>query len=322
MMGGIPASLGGGGLEMQRDRTAEALARTGVDVFHVAREAQPRAFDVLHCFGSEIDVCHQLTHWRRNPAPLVITPVLVVSPGREEHLLRGLARVPFLSVSQRQRAMTLRRADLLVAVTNNEARLLRALAPGVQVLVVDNGVVDPKGGNAVPAPFEDSTYALLLGTVSRRKRQQETVEALRGSGLRPVVVGGFDGDEQSRRSFELAVADAGGAWLGEIDDPALVSGLVRSARVLVHMSVAEGQSQAVLEALAVGTPVVCAPIPPNVELRKRYAGHVHLCDRMDRLAAAVSALPASPGPPPEIPTWDDVAAQLRTAYIELLRRAR
>lgn len=315
VLGGVPPVLGGGGLERQAAETAAALRRRGHDAFFAARESAPRPFDLLHAFGAEPDTWQWLTHWRRNPAPLVVSPVVVVAPGRER-VERAAARVPLRSWGPRMRADVLRRSDLAVAQTAHEATLLRALGARA-VELVPNGVdVVPTAVGTPPPGTPATPYALLVGTVSARKRQAETVRAL--AGVPTVVAGGFDGSPAERAAFEQTVRAAGATWLGEITDRAAMLGLVAGARAVVHLSSAEGQSLALLEALAVGTPVVVSRLPANVELAARHPDHVRLVDGLDDLRGAVAALPPGrPGPAP-VPTWDDVAAQLEGHYRRLV----
>lgn len=311
--GGIPPSLGGGGLELQMERSAAALARAGHSVFHVAREPEPREFDVLHSFGTEPDVWHLLRHWRRSPAPLVVSPVLVVPPGAESRL--GLAsRVPLADFAPRMRVDVLRRADAIVALTEHERGLLRRLAgkEAAEVEVIGNGV-DPLPTDTPPPTDLPDGFALLLGSVSERKRQRETVAALGREGVPVVVAGGFEGSDEGRREWEAAVESSGARWLGEVTDPAEVRALIRAARALVHLSAAEGQSLAILEALAEGTPVVASPLPANRELAERYPEHVRLAGYAGEAAAEVAGLGERPGPA-DVPSWDDVAAQLVGVY--------
>lgn len=318
-MGGVPASLGGGGLEIQRDMTRDALRARGHTVFDVAHELRPREFDVLHAFGCEPDVWHTLKHWRKNPAPLVVSPVLVVAPGWEEAYVKLAAKLPWRSLAPRMRREVLQRADLLIALTSAERVLLDKLAPRIRVAVIGNGV-EPRGASSVrslPDLELPSPYVLLLGTISPRKRQLDTIRRLGDTDLRPIVVGGFDGDACARVAFERAVADVGGRWLGEISDKATVRELVRHARALIHLSSAEGQSLSVLEALAEGTPVVCGPLPSNLELKAAHPKLVSLCHSMNDLAATLASLPVDPGPAP-IQTWDDVAGELECNYRGLL----
>jgi glycosyltransferase involved in cell wall biosynthesis len=319
LLGGVPASLGGGGLELQMRRTAAALERRGHDVFHVARSAEARAFDVLHAFGSEPDIWQALQHWRRNPAPLVVSAVVVVAPGREERLLRLAARLPLRSLAQRARAEVVRRADVAIALTEHEGALLEALGAR-RVEVLGNGVDPQLAGEGGPAADLDvpEPYVLLLGSVSARKRQADTVRALAGAPVTAVVAGGFDGSAAERAAFESAVAQAGARWLGEVP-PGRVRALLRGARALVHLSAAEGQSLAVLEALAANTPVIATPLPANVELAARHPAHLRLIDGLDELPAAVADLRAVEGPAPQIPSWDDVAGRLEALYRRLTR---
>jgi glycosyltransferase involved in cell wall biosynthesis len=314
LIGGVPPSLAGGGLELQVQRTAAALARRGAEVIWLAREERPRAFDVLHAFSSGPDVAHQVGHWRRNAdVPLVVSPVMVVPQGAAEWRQLLAHRLPIPEFGPRQRRALLARAAAAVALTRYEAELLRRLcgrrAPAIAV--VGNGVdpvrvVDPPPG--LPDPF-----VLLLGSVSARKRQHATVEALAG-GPPPVVIGGFEGPEADRTAFAAAVERDGGTWLGEVHDEAEVRAVVRAASALVHLSTAEGQSLAVLEALAEGTPVAAAPLPANRELAERYPGWVGIVEHERDLPAVLDRLRDAPATAPAVDSWDDVAAQLAGVY--------
>jgi glycosyltransferase involved in cell wall biosynthesis len=309
LLGGVPPSLGGGGLEVQMQRTAAALAGRGHEVVRVEREPAA-SWDVLHAFGAEGNVQFCLEHWSRNRTPLVISPVLVVSPGRDERLLKAMSRVPAVATGAGLRRKALRRADVLVAITAYEREVLRAVAGDMAIEVVPNGA-DP----VEPAPADrEPGYALLLGTVSERKRQREVVPALDG----PVLVAGsFQGSEAEREAFARV---AGDAWLGEVRDPARVARLQRDAAALVHVSRAEVQSLAVLETLAQGTPVVLSDIPSHRELAEAHPGWVRLVGSLEEIGPALAALRAAPpaGPAPRLPTWDDVAARLEAVYARLM----
>lgn len=322
LLGGVPASLGGGGLELHMRRTGDALARAGHEVFHAAEAREPRPFDILHAFGAERDVWHPLDYWHRNPAPLVVTPVIVVEPGWREWSLAVSHRLPVPAFAPRARAQILRRADAVVALTEHERRLIRRLAGrGVRRIEVIGNAVDGVGApdpDALAALELPDDYVVLLGAVSARKRQAEIIGALRGGPVTPVVIGHVEGDEAGRRAWEQHVADSGARWLGEIRDPDLVRAVLAGSRGLIHLSRAEAQSLAVLEALAAGAPVLLSPLPSHLELRARYPGHVVIIDDLAGLPAAVQGVAASrPGPAP-VPSWDDVAAQLLSVYSSLL----
>jgi glycosyltransferase involved in cell wall biosynthesis len=320
VLGGIPPSLGGAGLELQVAGTAAGLERLGHTVVRVEREPEPQPFDVLHAFGSEPSVWHLLSHWTRNPAPLVLTPIVVVSPGREERMLKLSARVPGLLTTGRMKRELVRRAEVLIAGNGYERDLLVSGfgAAAAQVRVLGNGADPPASFGELPerVPAEGG-YALLLGGVSPRKRQLETLAALGGS-VPVVVAGGFAGDDSDRGPWERAVADSGAIWLGHVGDRAVVAAIVRAARVLIHLSEAEVQSLAVLEALSLGTPVVLSDIPSHRELAEAHPAFVRVVSGPAGVPSAVAELSGPLGDPPRIPTWTDVAEAMVEVYRSLV----
>jgi glycosyltransferase involved in cell wall biosynthesis len=321
MLGGVPTTLGGGGLEIQMRQTRAALAARGHEIFHVAEEPTNRAFDVLHAFSSEPDVWFVLGHWRRNPAPLVVSPVCVVPPGRVELRQVIASRVPLPAFAPRMRVAILRRADAVVALTEKERALVRALSGRRhRIEVIGNGVERAEGDHPPPHLALPDSYVVLLGTVSTRKRQLETVATLGGAGIRTVVVGGFHGSSRDRSRFADVVERLGAQWMGEVSDPAAVRAVLRGARALVHPSTAEAQSLAVLEAMAVGTPVVVNPLPSHKELDVRYPGYVRFARSNEEIIIALRDLKRPERPAP-IPTWDDVAKRLERVYRSVVVRA-
>lgn len=317
MLGGVPASLGGGGLEIQIARTRAALAARGHDVFHVSEERAPRGFDLLHAFSSEPDVWHDLRHWRRNTSPLVVSPVCVVPRGWAE--LRQIigSRLPLPACAPRMRVEILRQAQAVVALTENERRLIRRLSGRVELVeVIGNGVYPNDGPGRKPTDLTNKPV-VLLGTVSRRKDQRAAVEMLGQAGISALVIGGFEGSTAERGLFEETVARADARWVGEVHDASTVRDMLRGSRALLHASTAEAQSLAVLEALAVGTPVILRPLPSNRELAARYPDHVRFARSLDEVPRVLANL-QSPRTPPAVPTWEDVAHRLEELYRSVL----
>lgn len=323
VLSGVPGLLGGGGLEIQAERTVKALCARGTDA-RVASRADPEwSFDILHVFGNTADVGHILGHWRRCPARLVASPVIVVPPSRERRF-KLATRLPIPAFEPRVLAALAVRADHLVALTRWEQDTLLAIGRGqtAPVSVIGNGVDVPDGtapvrtlaGRELPKDF-----VVTVGAVSPRKRQPQIAAGLREV-MPYVVIGGWDGPPDGRDEFEATVAATGGIWLGEVTDRRTVLGIIAAARAMVHLSEAEGQSLAVLEALAVGTHCVLSDLPQQRELATDWPAHVSIVQADGDLAATVRAVPERSGVRAEIPTWDDVAAGLEGVYRDAMQK--
>ena len=321
VVGGVPAPLGGGGLETQARSTVAALQRRGHEVFHVEREPAARPFDVLHAIGADIGVGHALLNWRRNPAPLVLSPVIVVKPGVWEWRQWMMGHLPIPLFGPHVRHQLVRMANLVVAQTDHEAHLIRtwSLPARPEIIVIPNGV-EPLPARE-PPPGLPAGYVLLLGAISRRKRQQQTLAELGRSGIPAVVAGGFEGSSRERARFEATVQEAQGLWLGEVNDRETVAGLLRGARALVHLSSAEGQSLAVIESLSVGTPALISPLPANRELAARYPDLVRLVSSAEAIPQALAELPDHRRPA-AVATWEEVASRLERQYRNLVDKDR
>jgi glycosyltransferase involved in cell wall biosynthesis len=319
-LGRIPAPLGGAGLELQMARTAAALEELGHRVVQVEAAGSDEGFDVLHAFGSEPAVWHQLRHWTRNPAPLVVTSVIVVSPGREERALRLSARVPRLKTSGRMRAEVLRRADAVVAGSEYERDLVTGLGvDAAKVSVIGNGADPGPDENTPPDGTPDGDFVLLVGAVSPRKGQAELLRAL-GGAVPAVVAGEYAGAPGERGAWERTVAEAGAVWLGPVESPSRLGALQRRAAAFVHLSSAEVQSLAVLEALARGTPAVLSDIPSHRELERAHPGLVQVVGGPDEVLNAVEELRgARRGEASAVPGWGDVAGKLAEVYRAVYR---
>lgn len=314
--GGLSPSLGGGGLELQIAATADALRRRGLEVVDTNSPTAHGPFDILHAFGSDVGVFHTLSHWRRNVCPLVLSPVLVVTPGWEELLVRNLARLRWRGTEAHMRREVIRRADLVVCLSRHEQGMVTSLAPQTPSTVIGNGV-DPVSSRDRSSLQLPDPFVLMVGTISKRKGQLETIEELTRIGTTPVLIGGMDASVVPT-DVVGALAGSNGVALGEVFDHAVVREAIRRAKALVLMSRAEGQSLAVLEALAEGTPVVTRPLPSNRELAAAFPGHIWFCDDVSDLGRVISGLPKERPRPAQIPTWDVVAERLEAVYLQIL----
>ena len=303
------------------ERTAAGLEELGHRVRAVEGAGREDSFDVVHAFGSEPSVWHFLRHWTRNPCPLVVTPVVVVSPGAEEALLRILARVPVLTHA-RMKADVVQRADAVIAGTRYERRVVTGGlgADPEKVGVIGNAarVHDRERLPASPEAVGEGPFALMVGSISPRKRQEEVLRALAGR-VRVVVAGGFVGDAGERARWERTVRESGAVWLGDVSDEQHVAALQRDASALILFSAAEVQSLAVLETLALGTPVVLSDIPSHRELLATYPELVRVIRRVRDVGDAVAELEgAKPREAPPVPSWTDVAREIGSVYRDVV----
>lgn len=240
----------------------------------------------------------------------MLSPVLVVAPSHEWRTRVG-KYLPIPTFPARALRTLVQAADAVVALTAWEQAFMTALGPvpAERVTVVPNGV-DPVDATS-PGVELPERFVLSVGSVSPRKHQLEVAEALAGQDLPHVIVGGIDGVDPGR--LRGAAAATGGSWLGELHDAGQLRAILERAAALVLLSEREGQSLAVLEALAAGTPVIASDLPSHRELQARWPGWVTIVDGPQAVAQAAATLSPS-APQPQIPTWDDVAAALEPVY--------
>ena len=154
-----------------------------------------------------------------------------------------------------------RRARLVLALSETAADdVARALGlPAGKVRVVSPHpapVFTPGAGAAerVRARFGLERYCLAVGDLGPRKNLTAlgaAVRAMRGDALKLALVG------KPGPGGERIAAEAGGRWLGHVDDETLAD-LYRAAAVTAYPSLYEGFGLPALEAMACGSPVVAS----------------------------------------------------------------
>jgi glycosyltransferase involved in cell wall biosynthesis len=138
----------------------------------------------------------------------------------------------------------------------------------------------------------DGPLALFCGRLVPEKRPAALVEAMHGAPGSLVLVG--DGDERERLDMLAGCEDLRGRILVRptVDDPAT---LYRAADVYVSASEQEGLSNAVLEAMASGLPVVAAPAGGMRQLLGDGAGVLLTDGSPHTIGTALRELAQAPG---------------------------
>jgi glycosyltransferase involved in cell wall biosynthesis len=172
----------------------------------------------------------------------------------------------------------LRRADRVLVQHSGQAEACSRL--GLPCRTVRNAFL--------PARPSGSAYdceVAWVGHVSVFKGVDDLVGLLPALGGRRVCIAGGVQDGESGRLLERAAGIPGVSWLGEIGHPEVLS-LLRSARVLLNTSPAEGFPNAFLEAWHLERPVVSLRVDPDGLLSGD--GVFGLCAGGDPAAAAAA----------------------------------
>lgn len=128
---------------------------------------------------------------------------------------------------------------------------------GVDVAGVEQGTL--------PSGLKSGGYLLYIGAVEARKNLTGLLEAYRSSGLRtPLVISGPDGLDVAYIDA-LIQATPGAMRLG-LQARDTVLQLIANARALTLVSLAEGFGVPVVEAMALGTPVLSSNVPALAEI--------------------------------------------------------
>jgi len=170
---------------------------------------------------------------------------------------------------------------------------------GARRCKIPNGVAAPPPGEPVfPLGEDGPPTVLFLGRLTRQKGVDVLLDAfarveLEGAPEQPVLL--LAGEGPSRAALEAQVARLGIAervvFLGRRAD---VWGLLRGASACCLPSRGEGISNALLEALAAGCPVVASAIPANAEVLEGEAGLLARPEDPIDLAAQLTRLLSDP----------------------------
>ena len=277
----VMPSFGSGGAERVILNLAAGLVAAGVTTRLLVLDPRGPLADAVPAGVAVVDLGHRRA---RSAGPALLRAVRRYAPdvviGSQTHLnvLLGLLRPLFPPATQlvlrapafaegptgaggRLLGRVLGRADLVIATSEPMRAGLAAVLRGRARLTTLPNPVDVAGLRAAVAPGTrpSPTRLLTLGRLVEGKGLTDLLDALAAS-PDPHLTLAIVGDGPLRAALvahaqALGIADRV-ELLGHVADRAQLATLVAGARALVHPSLAEGLPNAVLEALALGTPVL------------------------------------------------------------------
>ncbi len=300
-------------------RRAGSVGRTAVTEFRP---------DVLH--ASSI-------HFRSSLAAARIgrsmkLPLVTTAHVGSVHALSPITRVATALYEQTIGRFILRASDRVIAVSEDVANHVTSRgARSDRTTVIHNGV-DHERFHPQPGP-DDRVNILFLGRLINNKGPMEALQAF--GRLEPSAARlAFAGDGPMRSRLERVAARLGVAdtvtFLGRVGD---VPDLLAASNVLIRPSHTEGQSLAILEAMASEVCVIASDIPANAALVEHgvtglLAQVGNTSDLTKQLARAVTDRPlrqrlAAAGHEQSLAySWEKCAAETGAVLAEAAGRAR
>lgn len=273
LVGPLTASAAPGGGEVQLQSLAAWLPDAGVDAgLWRPWEDDWAQIDLLHLVGSVPEFVPLAHAAREAGKPVVLSPVAWFTCRdlwREPWSLAArllacgkfAARAAFPALPSWRRKLY-HTTNLLLPNSRAEAEQLgrHFSVPHSRMRVAPNGV-DARFASADAAYFERMTgrrdFVLCVGRIEPRKNQLGLLQALRGTGMRVVLIGDVvPGHEAYLQACRRTAGDCA-LFLGGVrhDDPLLASAYA-ACRCLTLVSWYETPGLAALEAALTGTPLV------------------------------------------------------------------
>jgi glycosyltransferase involved in cell wall biosynthesis len=324
----LPFLLAHGGLQIQIERTKQALEAAGLEVEYLRWWDDTQKGDIIHFFGranpSHIDFAHA------KGMKYVMSELLTGQGSRTRAQLRVQSLVekalravvpPTLLVNFRWDAY--HKANACIFLTEWEAEVARLLfsplAP--RLYVIPNGV-EPEFFLSASAAPKRGDELVCTATITERKRVLELAEAAVAARVPVRILGdpyGID-DPYYRRFLTLAERHPNFVrYAGAVKNRMELARIYQSARGFVLLSTMESLSLSALEAAASGCPLLLSDLPWARCTFGRTASYCPVGSPRSTAACLRDFYDsASTLPRPDMPSlWEDVARQLVEIYQEL-----
>ncbi|CUS31425.1 glycosyltransferase family 4 protein [Candidatus Nitrospira nitrificans] len=327
--------LNRGGLQIQIEETAKALAELGVEVvFYDPWSNQIPDVDLCHVFSIDGSMLSHLERARTLRKPIVISPVF--SAFRHGVLLTRIKALLSRSLPGMYSDLTRARhmldmASQILVLNREEEALLSHAFPDVarkRITIVPNGI-DTRFLKGDPALFIQhygvDRFVLAVGSIEPNKNQLALIRAMQGSDASLVLIGRIHEKYQEyHRQCHEAASKAKVLFIGELrhDDPMLASAF-SAATLFALPSFSEVMPLSLYEAALAGCNIIAArSFPLHLDL----VPHVARFDPSD--IAALSVLIAGELHRPSdnrlqaaaslMASWGEVGRKIATLYRDLL----
>jgi glycosyltransferase involved in cell wall biosynthesis len=234
-----------------RTRAPVEAIRAGLALRRLIAPMRP---DVVHLHSSFAGMLGVLACPREIP--------LVYSPHAYSFLTAPVGSMKNTAYRSAERAIA-QRVSVIGAVSEFEAEQARSIAPRARVAVVPNGIAELDSPDGDRPDRQREPMIVVVGRIGPQRNPEATARIL--AQVRDVARTLWIGAEPSPGRASEVLRTAGveiTGWLSRSE----TTDLLRRAMALLHWSAWEGQSLALLEALAASVPVVASDIPPNREV--------------------------------------------------------
>ncbi len=315
--------------ELPRRETIEGISVTRIRAWPSGRDyylapgivsaIRAGAWDIVHVQGVHTLVAPlAMAAARHNRIPYVVT---FHSGGHSSAMRARFRHLQWLALRP-----WLRGASRLIAVSGFERDLFAATLglASQRIAVIPNGSEMRVDTTLVSTAPVDHNLVIAVGRVEHYKGHWRLVEAMptllkrRPAAQLRIVGDGPDRAPLLERARALGVADhVEIAPIGTADRAAMYELLSRAGAVAL-MSDYEAHPVSVMEALALGKPVVVADTTGLSEIAAHgWATAIPLRSSGPAIATALlEALDSPPHGPVPLPSWDDAARQLAALYRE------
>lgn len=294
-------------LDGRRSPLSPGLAR------HLARSAG--VYDLVHVHGDHGARAAAVARWW--DGPLALTP----GPDPADEAGGPARRRPCEVIERRAVA----RASVVVCASavERQAFLERFPEAATRTTVVSPGVDLARLHAAPVVPGDHRRLVVVAGHLARSRHVDQAITAM--TVLRPLHRLEVCGEGPERAALERQVDRLGlrssVTFRGDLDEAELASAL-RSARCVVDLSEGGATDAGLLEAAAVGTPVVASTTPLHQEARDTLGEVVSLVPtRSDSdLAEAIHRSTSTGAAPVHLPDRGDVGRRVADLYRDVVRR--